>query len=431
MRKLTTEEFIEKAKIKHGDKYDYSLVDYQGAKVNVKINCKTHGEFHQSPTNHAQGKGCPKCSGVERITTEIFINRCNEIHGGKYDYSTVHYLNGRSKVKIKCPKHGYFYQMAESHISGKGCIKCGGKERLTRDLFIERAISVHSDKYDYSNVIYNSAQQKVEIICRVHGPFMQTPDKHVNSIQGCGKCGDLSTASRLSFSNCEFISKARLKHGDKYDYSKVLYKSAHIKVKITCHKHGEFEQTPCIHLRSHGCPACGDEMIGNSMVKNADEFIVDAIKVHGDLYDYSNSVYLGAHKKVDITCRYHGVFKQSPDAHINKGSGCPKCAIYGFKDNENACVYVLRSECGSYVKVGISNNVEERLLKLKRSTPFDFDVIEKFYAIGLVVRNMESKFHKIFDNAGFKGFDGATEWFHYDSEKLEQLKNYGESINEN
>jgi hypothetical protein len=431
MRKLTTEEFIEKAKIKHGDKYDYSLVEYQGAKNNVKINCKTHGLFHQSPTNHTQGKGCPRCSGVGRVTNEIFINRCSEIHGGKYDYSMVNCSSGRSKVKIKCAHHGYFYQIAESHMSGKGCRKCGGKERLTLELFIERATSVHANKYDYSRVVYRSAKEKVEIICKTHGSFMQCPDKHINAKQGCNDCGNISVGKALAFTLDDFIEQAKAAHGDKYDYSEVDYKLAHDKVVISCPIHGRFKQTPALHVRSCGCTKCGDEMIGKALIKSADEFISNSKSVHGEKYDYSLVRYRGAHKKVKILCRDHGVFEQTPDSHINTGCGCPKCSVHGFKDNELASLYVLRSLCGSYLKIGISNEISVRVKKLHRTTPFEFDVIEKFYAIGLVVRNMESKFHKVFDNAGFKGFDGATEWFHYDSEKLQQLKNYGELINEN
>ncbi|AUR95126.1 protein of unknown function DUF723 [Vibrio phage 1.201.B._10N.286.55.F1] len=305
------------------------------------------------------------------------------------------------------------------------------KVRTNASNFVDKAVLIHGDKYDYSKVSYKTAKDKVEIICKTHGSFMQCPDKHINGKQGCNDCGNLSIGKALAFTLADFIEQANAVHGNKYDYSEVDYKLAHTKVIIKCPIHGKFKQTPASHVRTYGCKECGDIMTGKSLAKTIDKLIEDANLTHNNRYDYSKSVYLGAHKKILIICPGHGEFYQTPDAHINSRSGCPKCAVHGFKDNEMACAYVLRSACGSYLKVGISNNDEERMIRLKRVTPFDFDVIEKFYAIGFVVRNMESKFHKIFDNAGFKGFDGATEWFHYDSEKLQQLRNYGESINEN
>lgn len=302
--------------------------------------------------------------------------------------------------------------------------------RTNASNFVDKAVLIHGDKYDYSKVFYNTARDKVEIICKIHGSFMQCPDKHINRKQGCNHCGNRSIGKALAFTLDDFIEQAKAVHGDKYDYSEVDYNLAHTKVLITCPIHGKFKQTPSLHVRSYGCKECGDIMTGKSLAKPVEIFIEEANLVHNSKYNYSESVYLGAQMKISIICQEHGNFEQTPDAHINRRSGCPKCAVHGFKDNENACAYVLRSQCGHYLKIGISNNAEERLMRLKRSTPFEFSVIEKFYAIGLAVRSMESKFHKIFDNAGFKGFDGATEWFHYDSEKLEQLKNYGESINE-
>ncbi|MCQ2608939.1 MAG: hypothetical protein MJ197_09685, partial [Bacteroidales bacterium] len=122
--KLTTEEFIEKARRKHGDRYDYRSVKYVNSATKVRIVCPDHGEFLQVPNSHLQGVGCAFCSGRGQITTEIFRRRAVEVHGNKYDYSLVDFVDSKSKVKIRCPKHGVFEQQAGSHLRGVGCPGC-------------------------------------------------------------------------------------------------------------------------------------------------------------------------------------------------------------------------------------------------------------------------------------------------------------------
>ena len=112
-KKKTKEEFIKEATEKHGDKYDYSNVNYVNNRTKVCIICQEHGEFWQTPSKHLIGRGCHKCKGdknreMETLTTEIFIKKSREKHGDKYDYSKVDYVNGRTKVCIICPEHGEF-----------------------------------------------------------------------------------------------------------------------------------------------------------------------------------------------------------------------------------------------------------------------------------------------------------------------------------
>ena len=189
MKKLTKEEFIQKAKEKHGDKYDYSNVQYVHSKSKVKIICKEHGEFEQQPNNHLQGQGCLACKlDNSKLTTEQFIQKAKEIHGDKYDYSKVEYVNNATKVKIICPQHGEFEQTPNLHLRGSGCPACGGTLKLTTEEFIQRSNEIHGDKYDYSNVQYVNNTTKVKIICKQHGEFEQTPFNHLR-VYGCPECG--------------------------------------------------------------------------------------------------------------------------------------------------------------------------------------------------------------------------------------------------
>ena len=122
--KSNTEYFIEKSKLIHGDKYIYNKVNYLTNKIKVIITCLKHGDFVQKPINHLQGDGCVKCSGLNRLTTEEFILKANKIHSNLYNYNLVNYSNTNIKVKILCKKHGEFEQTPHSHLYGQGCPSC-------------------------------------------------------------------------------------------------------------------------------------------------------------------------------------------------------------------------------------------------------------------------------------------------------------------
>ena len=179
--------FIEKAKRIHGDKYDYSKVEYVNCSTKVCIVCSKHGEFWQTPNKHLCGCGCPKCAGKGK-NKEYFLEKAKEIHGDKYDYSKVEYVNWNTKVCIICPNHGEFWQSPEKHISQKHqCPKCSNRVKLTNDEFIDRAKQVHGDKYNYSKVKYINCDTKVCIICPKHGEFFQSPSLHLFGCN-CPKC---------------------------------------------------------------------------------------------------------------------------------------------------------------------------------------------------------------------------------------------------
>ena len=120
----TTDQFIKKSILVHGTKYDYSLVNYTGKNVKVKIVCEKHGEFFQQPSHHLNGSGCAKCAGTSKSTTEEFMLKSNNLHDNFYNYSKVKYINAKEKVEIVCPKHGSFFIRPNDHLFGQGCMKC-------------------------------------------------------------------------------------------------------------------------------------------------------------------------------------------------------------------------------------------------------------------------------------------------------------------
>ncbi len=124
-KKLTIEEFLNKANKVHNGIYDYSLVDYVNYHTNIEIICSEHGIFEQNPINHLVGKTkCPKCVGGVKHSLNDFINKSKKCHGDKYDYSLVEYKNARTKVKIICPEHKIFEQVPQHHTNGVGCPSC-------------------------------------------------------------------------------------------------------------------------------------------------------------------------------------------------------------------------------------------------------------------------------------------------------------------
>ena len=158
-RTLTTDEFIEKARKIHRDKYDYSKVKYVNNSTKVCIICPEHGEFWMTPHNHLANQGCPKCSGRYITDTNYFIEKAKQIHGSKYDYSQVEYKDSKTKICIICPKHGEFWQTPQEHLQNKGCKECGFESTLEKNTkssedFIKQSNIVHHYKYDYSKAVY-------------------------------------------------------------------------------------------------------------------------------------------------------------------------------------------------------------------------------------------------------------------------------------
>lgn len=192
------------------------------------------------------------------------------------------------------------------------------KTEQLKSKFIEKAIKKHNGKYDYSKVEYKNSYTKVCIICKKHGEFWQTPLSHLYGGSGCPKCAGRNLTQE------DIVSMFREKHGDKYNYSEVVYTKMHDKVKIICPIHGEFEQTPSKHLLGQGCPKCGVIERSSRQRLPIDKFIERARKIHGNKYDYSNVKYNKIIDKVKIICPIHGEFEQRGFDHLNC-HGCSKC----------------------------------------------------------------------------------------------------------
>ncbi len=209
--RMTRDEFIQASQAVHGNRYDYSLVEYVNSQTKVKIVCPIHGEFEQSPTGHIhQKQGCWECGLELRANNRVnnaklkFKERASQVHNNKYNYELVEYTGTRDQIDIICPKHGVFSQIANEHLRGKGCIQCYRDSQFSdTESFIASAKLIHGDTYDYSEVKYTNSKTKVSIVCSQHGSYMTSPSIHLaGSI-----CPECSNGLNIGWSRTGFIQK--------------------------------------------------------------------------------------------------------------------------------------------------------------------------------------------------------------------------------
>lgn len=276
--------------------------------------------------------GNERIGKILKSSTSEFIEKSKKVHGNKFDYSRVEYKDSHTKVCIICPEHGEFYQPPTNHLSGNACPKCAyqyshGKYRLTTfETFLTQAKNIHRDKYDYSKVEWKNTYTPITIICPIHGEFTQVPQNHIRLKCGCKKCGREIAKSKVNkYDTDYFIRNAKKVHGNKYDYSKSLCYSATDKVEIVCPVHGKFKQLANQHLQGHGCPKCNFDQMANDRAMGKELFINKSKELFGEKYDYSKVDYINGQKKVCLICKIHGEFDVSPNSHLSRKSGCPIC----------------------------------------------------------------------------------------------------------
>ncbi len=240
--------------------------------------------------------------------------------------------------------------------------------------FIQKAKKTHGEKYNYINSKYTHSKERIEIICLQHGSFWQLPSNHLKG-HGCCECAGVGRRNTK-----EVIERFRAKHGDRYDYSKVIFKSVDSPVEIGCKAHGYFWQTPYNHTGGANCRLCAIAEHPNLQQKDEELVIAEFIKVHGGRYDYSLVRYKGAFVHVDIICKEHGVFKQTPHSHKG-GNGCSDCA------NENKDTY-SRGKYISLCKRYSDGKSSLYLIQMKGNG-------EVFYKIGITKETIKERFRKV------------------------------------
>ena len=327
------QQFIEKAIHKYGTMYNYANVIYVNSRTRVSIICAIHGEFTQTPSHHLTSNGCHKCTYIingknHRNTTDEFIVKAKQKHGDRYDYTNTIYVDTSTYATIRCMVHGLFQQTPNSHLAGNGCPICGKEStiqtrRSTTNEFIKKAYDIHGDKYIYDNTCYKNDRTKVIITCIEHGDFEQNPNAHLQG-NGCTVCFNVKRKEMNILTLAEFVTKASTLHNNRYTYTNTTYINYLTKISITCSIHGDFEQTPHLHMYGSGCRRCAHVYVANAIRVTIHEFITRAHAIHNNTYLYDNVVYHTMHTPVEIICKKHGSFYQMPSSHLN-GRGCGRC----------------------------------------------------------------------------------------------------------
>lgn len=314
-----TEEFIEKAKRVHGDRYDYSKVKYERSDTPITIICKVHGEFEQRPNNHLRGQNCPYCVGAKTVNNgtgphnaalaEKIMNFIKKEYPNEADNITVKYcFMGDSPATLHCKVHGDFIINPHSLFRRRTlcvCKKCSKNDDKYKLAFIEKSKKIHGDTIDYSKL--DMTDKKVKLRCKIHDEWFEQDKRNHLMYSGCKKC----ILEKHSLSQDEFIEKSKEVHGDKYDYSKVNYINNKTPVTIICPAHGEFIQLPYEHMRGKGCNICtsskGEQSVHMLFKKLGINYIRE-YKIKG--YNYRYDFYIpdvnllieidGIHHELDV-----------------------------------------------------------------------------------------------------------------------------------
>jgi hypothetical protein len=313
----------------HGNRYDYSKTEYKGYNYGLTVICRKHGEFSTDTGRHRKGQGCPKCgtessASLLRKSQSKFIEEARDTHGDKYDYSKSVYKTTNEDIEIICSKHGSFYMSPYRHCAkGQGCPTCSKLDRNqiigTEDL-ISRSKEIHGDRYDYSKLVYVDSYTDIEVVCKEHGSFWLSPYAHAIRGTGCLACLGRNRTTE------DVVNQLIEVHGDKYDYSKVKYITAHDEIEIVCPKHGSFWQLPRTHQCGCGCPKCSGKK------RTTEEAIAELKSKMGDNYSFEKTVYTKSTDDMVITCKKHGDFYLSYNRIMSSGRGCPICGMERLKE---------------------------------------------------------------------------------------------------
>lgn len=324
---------------------------------------------------------------------DILINNLTELFDDKYDYSKTIWKNAKTTFILTCPKHGDFSLRKDS--IHKGCSKCKSESTFTKELFIEKAVNRHGNKYDYTEVEYQGSEVKAKIWCNTHKEFFwQTPKKHVSG-RGCPKCGIDSMVELQSNSFDTYRPTLEAKYKGVLDFSITEYRNWKSKIQALDVRYGDIITTTIASLlRDNYTPK----------LSSKDRFLKE-VKLRGITgYDYSNVVWNKSTSKVNIKCNKCGnIFTQSPSKHIG-GRGCPYCKISGFQVRKPAQVYYLKIkyEDTLYYKIGITNRTYK-----ERYTLTDLALVEEahvlFFENGQDAWDLETKIKREFKDSLYIG----------------------------
>lgn len=412
----------------------YSFVGWDGKYVGNKgkfiCRCEEHGEWLPSVNNFIHGcKRCPKCAvqKVASITSQRqlvpkieYENQINKTCEGSI-YSFVawdgEYVGMRSRFSYKCLKHGIKNSTVNNFITyGSRCKDCRNENMKSETSQVELKITEICKKNGQSFVRWSgdhlNSSSLVLVKCLKHGMYTRSVSDVVNRKLLCSKCYGRKDADERQR---EIVEKCV---GTHYSFVGWLgqFKGTSTRFKYFCEHHGV--QTAIFanfFYHDKRCSKCGDE--NNSVrfrsdIEKVRQKIAQKLKNTPYLFIGWMDTYKNRYSKIKLDCPEHGTWEVSLDNFTKEnGTACPSCALTGYRSTKKGALYCLRSECGQFVKIGISNKPKQRFATLRRDTPFGFHVIEIFaHEDGRKAQEWEKIFHKSFESANLTGFNGCTEW---------------------
>lgn len=345
---MTTSDFIAKARTIHGNRYDYSVTNYQNRHTKVAINCNAcQTTFTQRPDSHLRGANCPRCARTAKATktkhtTITFVGLARAKHGDTFDYSNTNYNGSNTKVIIKCTKCEHqFLVTPHHHLAGSGCpnchrIKLSANKTLTTTEFITKAHSRHGNKYNYELSEYCGHANPIIIRCYgCDSIFTQLAGNHLAG-SGCPHCSRKAADTAKIRPTSAVIDELVVKFGDHFDYSQVAYSSCKEKITVVCKRCGNGHRVLIHNHRANAaCHYCN--------VSNGHRQLIDYINGLGSIRmvindretinPYELDIHVPDHKlAIEFNGLYHHSFDHQPTPaaarrHQTKAIRCAKAGI--------------------------------------------------------------------------------------------------------
>ena len=317
LKKITKEEFINRVNSTFGDRYDCTGVEFINMRTPIFLFDKEKQDYIRVIPNNLfrKFKSSERSGRVKKLTKKEFIERAKKIHGNKYDYSKVKYIDYETPVRIICPIHGEFQSTPNSLLMGRGCPTCGNinkkvKQTISEQVFNERMKKIYGDSltYDFSN--YSNFGEKMEFVCSKHGSFEALPLNVLHG-HGCPICGREKCSKSRTMKFEEVLRRFKEVHGDTYTYDESTYKTSRKKMRIICPKHGEFWQIPMNHWGGQGCPVCKESKLEMELDKALTDNGIEFIR-QKPLGRQSIDFYIPKYK-INIECQGEQHFKKKFD----------------------------------------------------------------------------------------------------------------------
>lgn len=426
-KKLSAEVWEQRISEAGAGRYEFirwAVDDKFGSNHKCVVRCVIDGFEWSVKTNNLidKGNGCPHCAGKRRWNAEERIEQINSLENIEFVSWADGYKGANSKANVRCMKDGFEWAASVSNLvnHGSGCPQCSGKRRWTAEERIEQINNIDSIEFVSWVDGYKNAHSKANLKCEIDG-FEWSASVSSLVSQGCG-CPQCSNLRR-------WTAEDRIKQINDIDNIEFVswldgYKNAASMANVKCTVDGFKWRAVANDLvnKGSGCPHCA----GNRRWTE-EERIQQINKLENIEFVSWRDGYKNQYSKANVKCNIDGFeWAATVNSIINNGTGCPKCAKTGYNPSKVGTLYALRSECGKYVKVGISNRPVHRHKDLERATPLIFSCVEQISGDGAKIAELEKYFHEKYERAGFVGFDGCTEWLICTPELLEELRKLGD-----